>query len=151
MKNIKKKIEEKGYIVIKNLFSKKEIKSIFNSYEKNINYCLKLIKIQKKQKNIDSKYLLLKKKNNLLRARSYDLSKFQPSILKLAVNEKLNKILKSYFNEEFFVDLPQIRIDDNENSFLLPPHQELYGQISKDIITLWAPLSKVSKKWGLWD
>ena len=62
MKNIKKKIEEKGYIVIKNLFSKKEIKSIFNSYEKNINYCLKLIKIQKKQKNIDSKYLLLKKK-----------------------------------------------------------------------------------------
>ena len=104
MKNIKKKIEEKGYIVIKNLFSKKEIKSIFNSYEKNINYCLKLIKIQKKQKNIDSKYLLLKKKNNLLRARSYDLSKFQPSILKLAVNEKLNKILKSYFNEEFFVD-----------------------------------------------
>ena len=148
MKNIKKKIEEKGYIVIKNLFSKKEIKSIFNSYEKNINYCLKLIKIQKKQKDIDSKYLLLKKKNNLLRARSYDLSKFQPSILKLAVNEKLNKILKSYFNEEFFVDLPQIRIDDNENSFLLPPHQELYGQISKDIITLWAPLSKVSKKMG---
>ena len=50
MKNIKKKIEEKGYIVIKNLFSKKEIKSIFNSYEKNINYCLKLIKIQKKTK-----------------------------------------------------------------------------------------------------
>jgi ectoine hydroxylase-related dioxygenase (phytanoyl-CoA dioxygenase family) len=148
MKNIKKEIDKKGYAIIKNLISKKEIREIFDSYEKNINYCLKLIKVQKKQQNIDSKYLLLKKKNNLLRERSYDLSKFQPSILKLAVNEKLNKILKGYFNEEFFIDLPQIRIDDNENSFLLPPHQELYGQISKDILTLWAPLSKVSKKMG---
>ena len=46
------------------------------------------------------------------------------------------------------MDLPQIRIDDNENSFLLPPHQELHGQISNNIITLWAPLSKVSKKMG---
>jgi len=62
MKNIKKEIDKKGYAIIKNLISKNEIREIFDSYEKNINYCLKLIKVQKKQKNIDSKYLLLKKK-----------------------------------------------------------------------------------------
>jgi ectoine hydroxylase-related dioxygenase (phytanoyl-CoA dioxygenase family) len=148
MNSIKKEIDLKGYAIIKDLFLKKDIQNIFSSYEENINYCLKSINVKPKSNNIDNKYLLLKKKNNLLKKRSYDLSKFHPSIFKLAINKKLDKILKEYFKEEFFLDLPQIRIDDNKNSFLLPPHQEIYGQISKNIITLWAPLSKVSKKMG---
>ena len=41
MRNIKKKIDEKGYTIIKNLFSKKDINTVFESYKKNINYCLK--------------------------------------------------------------------------------------------------------------
>ena len=148
MQSIKEKIDLKGYAIIKKLFSKKEVKDIFNSYEKNIDYCLKFIKDKKKINTIDNKYLFLKKKNKLLKSRSYDLSKFHPSIYKFALNKKLNKILKSYFKEEFFLDLPQIRIDDSKNSFILPPHQEIFGQISQNIITLWAPLSNVSKKKG---
>ncbi len=148
MKNIKKEIELKGYTIVKKLFSKKEIKDIFSSYEKNIDYCIKLIKVKKNIDNLDKKYLFLKKKNKLLKSRSYDLSKFHPSIYNFALNKKLDKILKNYFKEEFFLDLPQIRIDDNKNSFILPPHQEIYGQISQNIITLWAPLSNVSKKKG---
>lgn len=148
MNNIKKEINLKGYAIIRNLFIKEDIKNLFSSYEENINYCLKLINVKPKSNNLDNKYLLLKKKSESLKSRSYDLSKFHPSIFKLATNKKLNKILKEYFKEEFFLDLPQIRIDDNKNSFLLPPHQEIFGQISKNIITLWAPLSKVSKKMG---
>lgn len=146
--NIKKIIETNGYVILKKLFSKQEINNIFNSYEKNLDYCLQLMKSSKKFKSLDKKYLYLKKKNSLLKSKSYDLSKYHPSIFQLATSKRLNKILKNYFNEEFFLDLPQIRIDDNKNSFMLPPHQEIFGQMSKKIITLWAPLTNVSIKNG---
>jgi len=146
--NIKNIIETNGYVILKKLFSKNEINNIFKSYEKNLDYCLRLIKSSKKFESLDKKYLYLEKKNKLLKSRSYDLSKYHPSIFQLATSKKLNKILKDYFNEEFFLDLPQIRVDDNKNSFMLPPHQEIFGQMSKKIITLWAPLSNVSIKNG---
>ena len=60
--------------------------------------------------------------------------------------KKLLKIIKSIFQETFFLDYPQIRVDDNKNTHSLPLHQEIFGQMSSKILTLWMPLTNVSKK-----
>jgi len=151
---IKKKIllelKVNGFILLKNFFKKKDINDLLKAYEDNINYCCSISMPPKniKKKSLNEKYLFLKKKNNILKSRSYDLSKYDPSIYKFSTNYKLEKILKSYFKEKYFIDLPQIRIDDSSNSYMLPLHQEIYGQISNNLLTMWAPLTKVSKKNG---
>jgi len=144
---IENELKEKGYTVIKNFFSKKKIKELFKSYEKNIDYCNSLLNLRKK-KSLDEKYLFLEQENKVLKSRSYDLSKYHPSLFQLATDKKLMSILDSVFKETFFLEFPQIRIDDNKNSFRLPLHQEIFGQMSKKLITLWCPLTDVSKKNG---
>ena len=148
MINIAKEIQDKGFIVIKKLFSKKQVNSLFQSYEENINYCYSIIKQKVYKDSLDKKYLLLQKKNNILKSRSYDISKYDPAIYKFSTTKKLEIILKNYFQEKYFLDLPQIRIDDKSNNHMLPMHQEIYGQISSNLLTLWAPLTAVSKKNG---
>lgn len=147
MNKITKSLKINGYAIIKKFFFKKEINHILKSFEENIDYCYSLISKDKK-KTLDEKYLFLQKKNNILKSRSYDLSKYDPSIYKFSTNYKLEKILKNYFKEKYFIDLPQIRVDDISNSYMLPLHQEIYGQLSSSLLTLWAPLTKVSKKNG---
>ena len=66
----------------------------------------------------------------------------------MATKKKLLKIIKSIFQETFFLDYPQIRVDDNKNTHSLPLHQEIFGQMSSKILTLWMPLTNVSKKNG---
>jgi ectoine hydroxylase-related dioxygenase (phytanoyl-CoA dioxygenase family) len=144
---IKNQLKEKGYIVIKNFFTKKQVKELLKSYEKNIDYCNSLMSSSKKN-SLDKKYLYLEKKNKNLKSKSYDLSKYHPSLFQLATDKKLMTILESVFKETFFLDFPQIRIDDNKNSFMLPMHQEIFGQMSRKLLTLWCPLTDVSKKNG---
>ena len=79
-KNFKKDLSENGYIVVKNLFEKSEVKHLLNSFEENIDYCNKITKNKRIQlSNIDQKYQYLKKQNNLLRSRTYNKTKHQPS------------------------------------------------------------------------
>jgi ectoine hydroxylase-related dioxygenase (phytanoyl-CoA dioxygenase family) len=147
MRKIKNDLKIKGYTVLKSFFSKKAIKKMLESYELNIDFCNKLANI-KNSKNLDQKYLLLKKKNKKLKSRSYDISKFHPSIYQFATDKKLITILNNIFDEVFFLDYPQIRADDFYNSHALPMHQEIYGQMSTKLLTLWCPLTRVSRKEG---
>ena len=52
--------------------------------------------------------------------------------------------MSQYFHTGYLMSYPQIRIDDSSNDRLLPFHQELYGQISKDCLTAWCPLENVN-------
>ena len=147
--NFKLKLSENGYVVIKNLFIKSEVKHLLNSFEENIDYCNKTFYEKKRLlNNIDQKYFYLKKRDNILRSRSYDISKYHPALFSMATKKKLLKIIKSILQEPFFLDQPQIRVDDNENTHSLPLHQEIFGQMSSKILTLWMPLTNVSKKNG---
>ena len=148
LKKISKDLKNNGYSIIYNLFSKAEVKILLKSYEENLNYCLSLINEKDVNCDIDNKYLLLQRKNKILKSRSYDLSKFDPNLYAYASKKKLLGIMRSIFNETFFLEFPQIRADDSKNSFMLPLHQEIYGQMSSKLLTLWSPLTKVSKKNG---
>lgn len=139
-------LKNNGFTILKSFISKKKIFDLINGYEQNLDYCLnKFIKSKPLPNNIDKKYKLLNKLDKNLKSRSYDLSKFHPTLLRLATDKKIEKIINSIFKETFFVDYPQIRIDDNKNSFLLPMHQEIFGQMSKNLLTMWCPLTNVSK------
>jgi len=149
MKNLISKLNEDGYIVVKKLFSSRTILKLKKSYEKSLDYCLRLKDYNYRSLNLDQKYLFLEKVNPNLKSRSYDISKFHPSMYhEVLKNKKFLKILKEILSEEYFIDYPQIRADDMSNSRMLPMHQELYGQLSHNLITLWLPLTDVSKKNG---
>ena len=65
MKNLKKKLEEEGFVVVKKLISKKRIKRIYSQIESLLDIILKENSIKYNKKwSIDKKYLHLKKKNN---------------------------------------------------------------------------------------
>jgi ectoine hydroxylase-related dioxygenase (phytanoyl-CoA dioxygenase family) len=143
-----KKFNNNGYLVVKNFLKKKQINELLNGFETNLNFCISnFSKI--KFKNLDEKYIWLQKNYPLIKSRAYDVSKYHQSLYKISSNKKLDKFLQKYFDEKYYyLDLPQIRADDNSNSRALPMHQELYGQLSKKIVTLWIPLTDVSVKNG---
>ena len=91
--NFKLNLLENGYVVIKNLFIKSEVKDLLNSFEENIDYCNKTFNENKVLlNNIDQKYFYLKKRDNLLRSRSYDISKYHPALFQW----QQKKIIKNY-------------------------------------------------------
>ena len=143
----KKQIDENGFIIIKKLINKKEIKELLRGVETIIDHCISLIS-KKKFKNLDQKYVWLQKRNNNLRKRGYDISRFHPSLYKVVSNKKLRSIIKDCFKGDPLVSDTQIRINDCANTRLLPMHQEVYGQISSNILTLWLPLTDVSPNNG---
>ena len=49
MNKITKSLKKNGYVIIKKLFLKKEIKSILQSFEKNIDYCCSIVTKDKKK------------------------------------------------------------------------------------------------------
>ena len=144
IKKIKKELNQNGYSILKSFYSKQIISEILKSYEMNIDYCIKL-KNNNVKGNLDEKYLALERLDKKLKSKSYDISKFHPSLSRMAANQKILKIIEKLFNETYFIDFPQIRADDKKNSHLLPLHQEIYGQMSSKVITLWCPLTNVSK------
>jgi len=150
MKNkfVIKKINEDGFVIIKKLINKKEVKELLNGFETIIDYCISLISKKNKFKNLDQKYLWLQKRNNKLRKRGYDISRFHPSLYKVIFSSKLKSILKKYFKGSPLIDAPQIRVNDSSNTRLLPMHQEVYGQLSSNMLALWLPLSNVSPNDG---
>lgn len=148
IKSYKKQINEDGFVIIKKLINKNEIKELLKGFETIIDYCISLISKKKKLKNLDQKYQWIQKRNNKLKARGYDISRFHPSLYKVVFNKKLKFILKQYFKNEPLIDGPQIRVSDCSNTRLLPMHQEVYGQLSSKILTLWLPLTGVSPSKG---
>ena len=110
-------LKNNGFTILRSFLSKKIISDLLNGYKKNLDYCLK---INNKKilipKSIDEKYNLLNKLNNNLKSKSYDLSKFHPSLFRLATDRRIEKLINLIFGE-IFLDYPQIRADDNKNSF----------------------------------
>ena len=142
-----KQINKEGFVVINKLIQPKDIKMLLGGFEDVIDYCISQIS-KKKFNNLDQKYLWLQKNNNKLKARGYDISRFHPSLYRVIFNKKLQSILRKYFRSEPLIDGPQIRVSDSSNNRLLPMHQEVYGQLSTKILTLWIPLTKVSPSKG---
>ena len=147
-KQIVKKFEENGFIIIKNFLSKKEIKKIFLQLDEMINLSLNAISKKKDFKSFDEKYIFLLKKNKKLKSHYYDLTKLLDILVKISVSEKFLKTAKKLLKSKtVLVDTPQIRVDHRMDKRFLPQHQEL-NQLSRNVINFWIPLVKVDRKGG---
>ena len=148
-KKILKKFNRDGYVIIPKFLNKKNIKKIFLQLNELINVPLNgNFKNNYSQKNLDDKYLLLKKKNPSLKSHFYDMIRYVDVVNKISVSKKFISIVKKLLNEKtIFVGNHQIRIDHAKDSYSLPQHQEL-GQLSTNLITFWIPLVDLKKKLG---
>lgn len=148
--NYKKNFKNKGYIIIKNFLSKKNINYIKNE--------IKLISINQinkfnykvKKKNLKDLLFIAMKKNPELRKGIYDLLRYAFTIRKIQSDKKiLNVIKKIGFKVPLFTDIPSLRIDfSDEEKFLRGPHQDVGSIISKNCCTIWVPITRVNETNG---
>ena len=142
--NYLKNFNEQGFVIIKNFLSEKEIADIFYDLKsmideiitKNINF--------KDLKDLDKKYLELKKKNPLLKSHFYDLISRLESVQRVFFKPQIIKFINSVLESPVIIDGIQMRIDDPSNDRMLPMHQER-GQISHRTLTAWCPLIDITE------
>jgi ectoine hydroxylase-related dioxygenase (phytanoyl-CoA dioxygenase family) len=149
IKKILQKFNEDGFVIIPKFLNKANIKEIFFQLNELIDVPINnTFKNNETKKNLDEKYLLLKKKNPSLKSHFYDMIKYIDAVNKVSVSKKFLSTAKKLLNEKTtFTGNHQVRIDHAEDSYWLPQHQEL-GQLSTNLITFWIPLVDLEKKLG---
>ncbi len=146
---ISKEFDKKGFVIVKNLLSKSEIKLIYSQLNSVINTIIKSHKFNiSKNKNLDYKYLFLKRKNPEVKSRFYNMLKYLDSLSSLSSSKKILNIIKYLLNSKtVFMFGQRFRLDHSEDQNNVPLHQEL-NNISNDFVLMWIPLVDVSKKTG---
>ena len=141
--------KENGFIIIRNLISKKQITTIKIQINEILNFVLKKNNIKFKEKDsIDKKYLILTKNNPKLKSHFYDTIKLMSSIGSIVYSKKITNIMSSILkNKNIFINGLRVRLDHKLDQHNLPLHQEL-NNISNDFALMWAPLVNVNKKTG---
>ena len=149
IKNICKKFEKDGFVILPKFLEKSKIKIIFSQLNDLINISLDSIDPNlKKNLTLDEKYLFLQRKNSKLKSHFYDTIRFIDSINGISNSRKLTCIAKKILNEKtMFVGTSQIRIDHKNDAYSLPQHQEL-GQMSTKLVLFYMPLVNLNKKSG---
>ena len=149
---IKEDFFQNGFVVLKNFYSKKQLRILFKSISNIMSIAIKEnnIKFSDKEKSkledkIDAMYLALKKQNPKLKANVYAHLKSLDKLSQLFSNDKIIKIINFILSSDSIIDHTQIRIDDMSNDRILDFHQEL-GQKSLMNITVWSPLKRLIKK-----
>ena len=148
--NFKKNFEDKGYIIIKNFLSKKQLKKIENEIMTiSINQINKF-NYKIKEKNLKDILFIAMKKNSEHRKGIYNLLRYAFTIRQLQSDKKILDIMKKIgLKVPLFTDIPSLRIDfSDEEKFLRGPHQDVGSVISKNCVTIWIPLTKVNESTG---
>ncbi len=140
---------EKGFTVIKNFISKKQIKSIYSQIDEVLSLILRKNNITfKNSDTVDRKYLILNKKNPVLKSHFYNSIKLMDSLNSVVFSKKITSTMKKIVNNKnLFVLGQRLRLDHKEDHHHLPLHQEL-NNISNSFALMWCPLVPVNKKTG---
>ena len=136
-------IKKDGYFILKDCFTSEEVSKMKNSLLKTLHY----IKSDE-ETDLQKKYFKIKKYNPKLKGNWYDLATRDINLLQLLHSPALIDLVKEYFNTEVvFSGRAAIHVHDNENKYLLDPHQET-SQIARDFIFLWTPLYDTNEDTG---
>jgi len=150
-KNFSKSItfyKKYGFVIYKNLIGKNHIQEI--------NFDLRKIISQQYFKyfsdtktTTDEKLIKLSKKNDKFRERIYKIIQDLPSNKRLCLNKNFYKICKSLKLNAPTIKSNQIRMDlPFSEKFLIPPHQEIKGTKSDNLIFFITALTKTTKDMG---
>ena len=149
-KNLVKKFEENGYVIIPKFLQNREINQIFTELHNVINVCLESVDLGKyiDSKDLSKKYEILLKKSPKLKSHFYDMISYTEEVNILASSKKFTNLAKALLKEEkIFTNEKQIRIDHIKDSYHLAQHQEL-GQMSNKLAIFWIPLVDLKNNIG---
>ncbi len=143
------KFDKNGFIIIRNFIDKKNINNIFDQLNKTLNHILKKNDIKfNSEDTIEKKYIILKKKNPILKSHFYDSIKLLDATNRIVFSSKVINTMKKLLKKKvIFVRGQRLRLDHKSDPYNLPLHQEL-NNISNDFGLLWMPLVKVNQKSG---
>jgi len=149
VKNICKSFEKDGFVLVKNLLKKTEIKRVFSQLNDLINVPTSTIDPSLTKKlTLDEKYVLLARKNPKLKSHFYDMIKYMDGLQQISTSKKILNIAKKIMKENVVaVGTSQVRIDHVSSPYWLPQHQEL-GQMSTKCTLFYIPLTNLNKKSG---
>ena len=143
MKKLSKEIEKKGFIIIKNFFTKKEI-SLFQSllFDFSRQEVRKITK--RKFKNINDLVIFLFKNNLKILREIVEATPYLMGSKVFIANSKIKKILENFFNKykKIYVTGPHIFYKNNiVKTRVYKPHTEQsYYPRRKSFVNLWFPL-----------
>ena len=143
--------EKNGIVIFKDFFSKKLIDNLNMDIAKiATNQCQKhKIEIKKNQNVLHNGLIELAKKNDILRSRIYEIIQELPSLLNLAGSKKIYYIAKKLKIQMPILRSLQIRMDlPYQDKFLIPPHQEIKGIRSPNMIFFITALDNIDSKMG---
>ena len=142
-KYISNSLKKNGYFIIKDYFSKKDLKEIKDSLLETLNYIH-----NSKQLDLQKKYYEVKKINPILKGHWYDIAPHNIDILQKLHSPELLKFIKKFFKSKIiFSGRPAIHVHDYDNDKILDPHQET-SQMARDTIVFWSPLFNTNDQTG---
>lgn len=140
MKDLIQRFEKNGFVYIPKFLEDEELKLIEDAIEEILDEALEMHQVYlPKNKTLDDKWLYLKKNYPQLKSRTYDLIKHLNQTINLSTSQKIHQYIYLFLGNNYLIDKPQIRFDDNEGDRLLPMHQEVYGQLNYTSINVWIP------------
>ena len=149
MDKIKDNFQEKGFVVVKSLVSKKMIFTVFQQVEQLIDEALQIKKVNPSEfENVDTKYMFLKKNYPKIKSHIYDLIKYLDGVHAISTMPSLLKIIKELSGPSLLLDGIQLGINDFDNDNLIPFHQEMNNSFSYQCVTAWIPLIDLTVKKG---
>ena len=115
-----KEIKKNGYCIIPNFFSNKSIKKMRNSLLDGLHY----IKPDN-EKDLQKKYLQIKKYNKILSGHWYDITKQDINLSQEIHKTEIIQLVKDFFKTDVvFSGRLSLHIIEDTNARLLQPHQE---------------------------
>jgi len=138
-----KEIKKNGYCIIPNFFSNKSIKKMRNSLLDGLHY----IKPDN-EKDLQKKYLQIKKYNKILSGHWYDITKQDINLSQEIHKTEIIQLVKDFFKTDVvFSGRLSLHIIEDTNARLLQPHQE-DKQLARDFFLLWTPLFDTNRQNG---
>ncbi len=153
------RFEEDGFILLKGVYDvEKEIAPILKTIHSIIGICLRKYSVDHTQapfslESFDDGYLKLLQKDRAIGAEIYDAVKQVPAFLRLAANEKNEKLMKALRATDLVGVVDRgcgIRMDNpGETDFLTGWHQDYHGHMrSLDGVVMWSPLRAMTPELG---
>ena len=150
-KNLDKAIiyfKKNGFCVFKNIFNSKEFNSFFKKVEQIVNE-QNLNNFNQINGDYEKKIIELSKKNDLYRKYLYEVLQDLPEVKNYGLNKKIYNIAKKLKIKIPILRTSQIRMDmPKDERFLIPPHQEVKGIRSPNMIFFITAMKKITNNMG---
>lgn len=142
---------EKGYVVLPDFLSENELEKIQLDIKQTFItalYHAGLVSLSlTKNSSFEDIYSKVLMTDPNLKSKAYNLLGKLNSVLQVFGNSLLTEMTSDIYDAPIVLNSVQVRLDDNNNAFALPWHQET-NQISLLTINVWLPLIDLEENMG---